>query len=101
MLRFRLIPNPILSITLAVLAVSAALMSWSMGAPSAAAPAPTPTIVPIAVLYTLPLSANITYTVQPRDTLDQIAAAFDVRLACLRETNGLRPADILVFGQPL
>ncbi|MBC8097959.1 MAG: LysM peptidoglycan-binding domain-containing protein, partial [Armatimonadetes bacterium] len=88
-------------ITLAVLAISAVLMSWSVGVPSAAAPAPTPTIVPIAVLYTLPLSTDITYTVQPRDTLDQIAAAFDVRLACLRETNGLRPADILVFGQPL
>lgn len=57
--------------------------------------------VPIEELFTLPLSADATYTIQPRDMLDQIAAAFDVRLGCLLETNNLRMSDILQPGQQL
>lgn len=57
--------------------------------------------VPIESLYTLPLSSDVTHTVQPREYLDLIAAAFDVQLACLLETNGLRAGDILAIGQQL
>src|SRR5690606_3320344 len=57
--------------------------------------------VPIEALYTLPLSSDVTHTVQPREYLDLIAAAFDVQLACLVETNGLRASDILEIGQQL
>lgn len=51
--------------------------------------------------FNLPLTRDVTYAAQRGDTLDQIAAAFDVRLGCLRETNNLRPADILAIGQEL
>jgi len=36
-----------------------------------------------------PLTGAVTYTVQPGDVLDLIAAAFDVQAACLAELNGL------------
>lgn len=68
---------------------------------SAPAASPTRDRRPIAELFTLPLSADVTYTVQPRDILDQISADFDVQLACLRETNSLRIGDILAIGQQL
>ncbi len=60
-----------------------------------------PPRIPITARFGLPISADVVYTVQPRETLDQIAAAFDVQLACLRETNELRPADILAINQEL
>ncbi|MBZ0288805.1 MAG: LysM peptidoglycan-binding domain-containing protein, partial [Anaerolineae bacterium] len=37
------------------------------------------------------------YTVQPRDTLDQIAAFYDVQTACLAESNNLaKPSELKV-----
>jgi len=46
----------------------------------------------------LPLTETITYSIRAGDTLDVLAATFDVDLACLRETNDLAPADILSPG---
>lgn len=51
--------------------------------------------------FNLPLQGDVNYVVQPRDVLDSIGALFDVRVACIRETNGLRPADILRPGDVL
>lgn len=62
---------------------------------------PLPDRVSIAEMYQLPLTADVEYLVQPRDTLEQIAAAFDVRLDCIRETNELKTYDILQIGQKL
>jgi LysM repeat protein len=71
--------------------------------PTQAAPvqAPTRDRVPIAEQFTLPLTSDTTYVVQPRDNLEQIAVAFDVQLACLRESNSLSVGEILRIGQEL
>ncbi len=61
-----------------------------------ATPVPTPTqTIP------LPITADFSYVVRPRDTLDGIAALFDVRLECLRETNTLARSAILQPGDVL
>lgn len=45
--------------------------------------------------FDLPITRDVTYIVQPRDTLDSIGAFFDVSIDCLRTTNALSPLDIL------
>jgi LysM repeat protein len=62
---------------------------------------PEPTGEPPAQEFALPITADVTYIVEPRDTLDGIGALFDVRVACIREVNNLRPADILRPGDAL
>lgn len=47
------------------------------------------------VTFALPITEDLTYVVRTGDTLDTIAAAFDVSLACLRETNGLSASAII------
>lgn len=47
------------------------------------------------------LATDVTYVVVPRDNLDKIGAYFDVRVACIRETNGLAPGHILQPGDQL
>jgi LysM repeat protein len=50
---------------------------------------------------TLPITADVRYTVVAGDTLDAVGAYFDVRIGCIREDNDLRPADLLQPGQEL
>jgi len=45
--------------------------------------------------FNLPITRDVTYVVQPRDTLDSIGAFFDVSIDCLRTTNSLSALDIL------
>lgn len=54
-----------------------------------------PAAEPVAQQFDLPITENVGYVVQPRDTLDEIGALFDVSIDCLRSVNGLRPVDIL------
>jgi LysM repeat protein len=77
--------------------------SAQQGLPGTPVPAftPTTTRVPFEALYTLPLTSDVRYIVQPRDTLDQVAAAFDVQLACLFETNDLTGREIIQPGLEL
>jgi len=49
----------------------------------------------------VPITAEVTYIVQPRDNLDGIGAYFDVRVGCIRELNGLRISTILQPGLAL
>lgn len=58
--------------------------------PSQATIAATPT-----QSFPLPITQNVNYIIQPRDTLDGIGALFDVSIDCLYTTNNLRPTDIL------
>ena len=44
-------------------------------------------------LPTLPLTSNYVYVVQTGDTLDEIAAVFDIRLDCVREVNDIGTTD--------
>ncbi len=56
-------------------------------------------------LPNLPISSDVTYIIQTGDTLDEIGALFDVRVACIVETNPdaidrdgiIRPGDPLVL----
>ena len=41
----------------------------------------------------LPLTSDYVYVVQTGDTLDEIAAVFDIRLACIREVNDIGTTD--------
>jgi LysM repeat protein len=47
------------------------------------------------------VAADVMYIVVERDNLDRIGAYFDVRVACIRETNDLRPGHILQPGDEL
>lgn len=47
------------------------------------------------------VAADVIYIVVERDNLDRIGAFFDVRVACIRETNDLRPGHILQPGDEL
>lgn len=47
------------------------------------------------------LATDVTYIVVERDNLDGIGAFFDVRVGCIRETNGLKPGHILYPGDEL
>lgn len=47
------------------------------------------------------LESDVTYTVVERDNLDRIGAFFDVRVACIRETNNLPVGAILQPGDQL
>ena len=50
----------------------------------------------IAGAYTA-FAQGTSYTVQPRDTLDQIAAFYDVQTACLAQSNNLaKPSELKV-----
>ena len=47
------------------------------------------------------VAADVIYIVVERDNLDRIGAFFDVRVACIRETNDLRPGHILQPGDEI
>lgn len=47
------------------------------------------------------VAADVIYIVVARDNLDRIGALFDVRVACIRETNDLRPGHILQPGDEI
>jgi LysM repeat protein len=49
----------------------------------------------------LPLTADYTYTIRRGDTVDTIAALFDVQRQCVQEVNNLRPAQIIFPGEEL
>jgi LysM repeat protein len=49
----------------------------------------------------VPITEAVSYTIQPRDTLDGIGAYFDVRVGCIREVNNLRISDLLIPGEVL
>lgn len=49
----------------------------------------------------VPITETVSYTIQPRDTLDGIGAYFDVRVGCIREVNNLRISDLLIPGEVL
>lgn len=49
----------------------------------------------------VPITDEVTYVVQPRDTLDGIGAYFDVRVGCIRELNDLEISTILQPGLSL
>jgi len=66
--------------------------------PSATPSAPSPTGIPAAPGAG---GAPRTYTVQPGDTLSQIAEQFDVTTAGLMEANDISSADFLQIGQVL
>lgn len=51
--------------------------------------------------FNLPITTDVNYIVEPRDTLDAIGAMFDVRVACIREVNDLVPTDIIRPGDVL
>jgi LysM repeat protein len=61
----------------------------------------TPTRFPLEARYTLPITSDVTYTVQVRDTLDQVAAGFDIQLLCLFETNELTGGEIIQPGDQI
>lgn len=49
----------------------------------------------------VPITEEVTYVVQARDTLDGIGAYFDVRVGCIRELNDLEISTILQPGLAL
>lgn len=49
----------------------------------------------------VPITETVSYTIQPRDTLDGIGVYFDVRVGCIREVNDLRISDLLIPGEVL
>ncbi len=51
--------------------------------------------VPTGEVPDLPLTANYTYTIVAGDTLDELAALFDVQLSCLRDTNDITALTII------
>lgn len=61
----------------------------------------TPTRFPLEARYTLPITSDVSYSIQPRDTLDGVAAGFDIQLACLFQTNELTGAEIIQPGQQI
>lgn len=85
--------------SLAVLGIISALMLSLMLAAAQDGSTPEPTSVP--QQFDLPIQGDVTYLVEPRDTLDEIGAVFDVRVACIRETNNLTRTDIIRPGDPL
>jgi len=64
-------------------------------------PAPTATYAPPPTPTPLPTNAPITYTVQPGDTLSQIAQRYGVSIVELAQFNGLIDYDRLGVGQIL
>jgi LysM repeat protein len=71
-----------------------------------ATPFPTPTVMPLPTTTPLPSTTPLpaparTYVVQPGDTLQDIARAFDVSLEDLMQVNGIAGPDALQVGQVL
>jgi LysM repeat protein len=73
------------------------------GVPPTAVPTftATPTRFALEARYTLPITSDVSYVIQVRDTLDQVAAGFDIQLACLFETNDLTGREIIQPGQQI
>ncbi len=49
----------------------------------------------------LPITEDVMYTVRPSDTIQTVAALFDVGVGCLAEMNDLQVTDRLTIGQEL
>ena len=66
-----------------------------------ASPSPSPTSTPSPEPTPTPTPALRLYTVEPGDTLANIAAAYDTTVAAIMQANGLGSSNIINIGQKL
>ena len=104
------LPYLIVNVIVSAVTMLIVLMIWGRGGQAVPEPIPTSTLdamafaasaVPSPTLTTVPSATPVTYTVQPGDTLGDIAVQLGISMDSLMQANGLNNPDALSAGQVL